>query len=59
VVELLAAGVNDTTTIELHSRTSTDADCNGLLAGCLLEGNLIVLWHILIAVNGDSMPARM
>jgi hypothetical protein len=43
--------------VELHGWACADANCHWLLADGLLQRILVILGHILIAINGDHVPA--
>lgn len=56
MVKVCAALVYHSGGIELQV-VCADSYADWLLPHSLLEVALAVLWHILIAVNGDNMPA--
>lgn len=55
MVQLLAALGHHTGGVELQI-VGADGHADGLLAHRLLQRCLVVLWHILVAVNGHDVP---
>jgi hypothetical protein len=43
--------------VELHGWACTNADCHWLLADGLLQRILVILGHILVAIDGHNVPA--
>ena len=59
VIQLSAAALlHNAAAVELQAAGGADGHTHRLLRDSLLQRSLIILWHVLKAVNGDHIPER-
>ena len=57
MIQLSAAlAINDATAVELEATRCADSHTDRLLGDSLHQSCLIILWHILIPINGHHIP---
>ncbi len=59
MIQLSAAlAINNATAVELEATRGADGHADRLLGDSLHQSCLIILWHILIPINGHHIPVR-
>ncbi len=57
MIQLSAAlAIDDATAVELEATRGADSHADRLLGDSLHQSCLIILWHILVTINGHHIP---